>query len=62
MTFELITGDYIFDPKARRSLVLGLGVLAGVEAEVEAALGAPRVAHLKAELAAVLQVLDGLAS
>ena len=49
-----------FTAAGRLALVQGLGVLAGIEADVTAALGATRVARLKSDLVAVLDVLDGL--
>ena len=49
-----------FTVAGRHAMVQGLGVLAGVEADVTAVVGAERVARLKSDLAAVLEVLDGL--
>jgi len=49
-----------FTAEGRHAIVQGLGVLAGIEADVAHALGSKRVARLKADLAAVLAVLDAL--
>ena len=51
-----------FTAAGMSSLVLGLGVLAGIEDDVTKQLGKERVARLKTHLGDVLDVLEALAS
>lgn len=51
-----------FTEAGRAGLLVGLGVLAGIEAELAARIGADTVARLKADLSVALPTIEAMAS
>lgn len=51
-----------FTEQGRAGLLVGLGVLAGIEAELAAAVGPDAIDRLKGDLAALLPVVEALAA
>lgn len=51
-----------FTERGRAGLLVGLGVLAGIEAELAARIGADTVARLKADLSVALPTIEAMAA